>query len=68
MVADGVIGAVRRDGYDLLLTAGELYVYGEGVWRAADAAWEQRLRVLAQEGAEVLGLGGQPGRRSSRRS
>jgi P4 family phage/plasmid primase-like protien len=58
LVADGVIGSVRRDGHDLLLTAGELYVYGEGIWRAADAVWEQRLRVLAQEGAETLAFGG----------
>ena len=58
MVADGVIGAVRREGHDLLLTAGELYIYGDGVWEVLNAAWEQRLRVLTQEGAEILGFGG----------
>src|SRR5262249_48763616 len=59
MVADGAIGAVRRDGHDLLLAGGELYVYGDGIWQAADAAWEQRLHVLMQEGAETLGKGGE---------
>src|SRR5262249_9037506 len=39
-------------------TAGELYVYDEGVWSVADAAWEQRLRVLIQEGTERIGEGG----------
>ena len=57
-IADGVIKAVRQAGNDLLLTGGELHVYGEGIWMVANAAWEQRLRVLLQEGAEALGEGG----------
>jgi P4 family phage/plasmid primase-like protien len=56
-IADGVVEIVRNDGDDLLLTGGELYLYHEGVWRPADAATEQRLRVLIQQGAEALGEG-----------
>jgi P4 family phage/plasmid primase-like protien len=58
LIADGAIAEVRHDGQDLLLTAGELHVYQEGIWAVANAAFELRLRVLLQKGAEVLGEGG----------
>jgi P4 family phage/plasmid primase-like protien len=56
-IADGAIKKTRLAAGDLLLTDGELYVYGEGVWMIATPAYEQRLRVLIQEGAEALGEG-----------
>jgi P4 family phage/plasmid primase-like protien len=58
MICDGVIKRVRQDGGDLLLTAGELHVYRDGIWSVADTAVEQYLHVLLQEGTETLGYGG----------
>ena len=55
ILADGVIAAIRRDGGDLLLTAGDLHVYRDGLWSPMDDAVEQRLRVLIQQGADTLG-------------
>jgi P4 family phage/plasmid primase-like protien len=60
-IAEGVIGIVRNEGGDLLLTGGDLYLYEDGIWRVAGAAEEQRLRCLIQQGCEALGEGAKLG-------
>src|SRR5262249_28157265 len=44
----------RRRGGDLLLTEGELHRYRDGLWLPIDGAIEQDLRVLIQQGADML--------------
>jgi P4 family phage/plasmid primase-like protien len=53
-IVAGVIDTVRRQGGDLLLTGGELYLYDGGIWRIVDAAAEQHLKVLIQIGLATL--------------
>jgi P4 family phage/plasmid primase-like protien len=54
IVSDGVIDEVRRQGMDLLLHGGEMYIYGDGIWTLATDATEQWLRVLIQKGADAI--------------
>ena len=56
-IAEGVLDIVRKAGGDLLLTAGDLHLYRDGVWRIAQAGDEQWLRCLIQQGCEALGEG-----------
>lgn len=55
MVADGVIAAIRDRGMDVMLAEGAMWLYGDGVWREAEAADEQRIRALIQEGCAFFG-------------
>lgn len=61
-VIDGVIEAIRRDGHDILLTEGEVFIYGDGIWRIMTPADQQWLQTLIQEGFEALG---EPGKTSA---
>lgn len=54
IVADGVIEALRRDGQDIMLADGSMWVYSDGVWALAEAGHEQRLRTLIQLGCDAL--------------
>jgi len=54
--ADAVIEVLRKSGEDVMLTEGELWLYGEGVWRIADRADDQRLTVMIQSAFEELAL------------
>ncbi len=55
IVADGVIAAVRSAGHDILLTEGDVFIYGAGVWAPMTPADKQWLTVMIQEGFETLG-------------
>jgi P4 family phage/plasmid primase-like protien len=59
-LAAGTIEAVRQEGKDLLLTAGEIYIYEDGIWHTALAGDEQHLKVLVQKGAKALGEAAKP--------
>ena len=56
LVADTVIKALRDGGEDIMLSEGELWFYGEGVWRIADRADEQRLVTMVQAAFDALAL------------
>ena len=59
-VADAVIDALRREGHDLLLTEGEVFFYGDGVWRVIAGAEQQWLQTLIQREFETLGGSAKP--------
>lgn len=54
-VAQGVIEAIRQSGQDLLLTEGEMWLYGDGVWHVVTPADQQWMLTLIQRGFETLG-------------
>ena len=58
LVAEGVIESVREQGHDLLLTDGEVWIYGAGVWTVMTGGDEQWLRTLIQAGCDALGHSG----------
>lgn len=53
-VADGVIEAIRQAGQDILLTEGEVWLYGTGIWHIMTPADQQWIMTLIQEGFEAL--------------
>ena len=55
LVADGLIETLRRDGQDIMLAEGEIWLYQDGFWRVMSPADEQRLRTIIQQGFEDLG-------------
>jgi hypothetical protein len=61
-VADGVIETVRRHGGDILLSEGEVWLYGEGFWRIMTPADRQWLATMIQQGFEEIK---EPGKTSS---
>lgn len=60
-IVEGVIEIVRKAGGDLLLTAGDLFLYSEGIWRVANGGDVQWLRCLIQQGSQALGEGAKLG-------
>ena len=56
IVVNAAIEVMAARGEHLLLTEGEIWCYRGGLWRVADAADEQRLRVMIQEGFKALGV------------
>lgn len=54
IVADGVIESLRRDGQDIMLADGSVWIYSGGVWTPVEAGHEQRLRTLIQAGCDAL--------------
>jgi len=60
-IVEGVIDIVRKAGGDLLLTAGDLHLYSEGIWRGANGGDVQWLRCLIQQGSQALGEGAKLG-------
>jgi P4 family phage/plasmid primase-like protien len=60
-IIEGVLDIVRNSGGNLLLNAGDLHVYKDGVWRVATGGDEQGLRCLIQQGCEALGEGAKLG-------
>ena len=62
VVADGVIDRLRAEGMAMMLSEGEVWIYGEGFWRVMAPADQQWLLTLIQEGFEELG---EPGKTSS---
>jgi P4 family phage/plasmid primase-like protien len=55
LVTDGLIETMRRDGQDIMLAEGGIWIYQGGFWRAMSPADEQRLRTIVQQGFEDLG-------------
>ena len=55
LVADGLIETLRRDGQDIMLAEGDVWLYRDGFWRVTTAADEQQLRTIIQQGFEDLG-------------
>lgn len=55
VVADGVIEAIRGAGQDIMLTEGEVWLYGDGIWHVMTPADQQWMLTLIQSGFEVLG-------------
>ncbi|HEX2554222.1 MAG TPA: phage/plasmid primase, P4 family [Microvirga sp.] len=58
IVADGVVETIRRDGGDILLAEGEIWMYRDGVWTALSPSDEQWLRTLVQRGCDAMGRAG----------
>jgi P4 family phage/plasmid primase-like protien len=56
VVADGVIATLRAANEDIMLAEGEVWLYGDGIWRVMTPADEQRLLVLVQTGFEALNV------------
>jgi P4 family phage/plasmid primase-like protien len=54
VVVGGLINAIRRDGRDIMLAEGEVWIYEEGVWHIMTPAEEQWLRSLIQIGFDAL--------------
>ena len=55
LVADGLIETLRRDGQDIMLAEGDVWLYRDGFWRVTTPADEQQLRTIIQQGFEDLG-------------
>ncbi|MCK1671073.1 phage/plasmid primase, P4 family [Bradyrhizobium sp. 150] len=55
VVVGGLINAIRKDGRDIMLTEGEVWLYKDGVWQIMTASDEQWLRSLIQRGFDLLG-------------
>jgi P4 family phage/plasmid primase-like protien len=55
IVADGVIETLRRHGADILLSEGDIWLYGDGFWRIMTPADQQWLLTEIQTGFEALG-------------
>jgi P4 family phage/plasmid primase-like protien len=55
VVVGGLINAIRKDGRDIMLTEGEVWLYKDGVWQIMTASDEQWLRSLIQRGFDQLG-------------
>lgn len=53
-VADGVVESLRRQGHDILLTEGEVWIYADGIWHVMTPADQQWIMTLIQEGFEAL--------------
>jgi P4 family phage/plasmid primase-like protien len=53
-VAGGTIAAIRAAGRDLMLTEGEVWLYGSGVWNIMTPAEKQWILTLIQQGFDDL--------------
>jgi P4 family phage/plasmid primase-like protien len=53
-VTDGVVADLRRHGQDILLSEGEVWLYGDGFWRIMTPSDQQWLLTEIQTGFEAL--------------
>lgn len=58
IIAEGVIKSIRDGGHDVLLSEGDVWIYGAGVWTVMTPGDEQWIRTLIQQGCDVLGHSG----------
>lgn len=58
IIAEGVIKSIRDGDHDVLLSEGDVWIYGAGVWTVMTPGDEQWIRTLIQQGCDVLGHSG----------
>jgi P4 family phage/plasmid primase-like protien len=56
IVADGVIEMIRRAGQDIMLSEGEVWLYGEGIWYVMTPAERQWIMTMIQDGFSKLNV------------
>lgn len=49
-----MIKAIRKDGRDIMLTEGEVWIYGDGIWHIMTPAEEQWIKTMIQHGFDRL--------------
>ena len=61
-VADGIIETLRQRNCSMMLTEGDVWLYGDGFWRVMTPADQQWLLTMIQGGFEAIG---EPGKTAS---
>src|SRR5450631_2085724 len=56
IVADGVIELIRRAGQDSMLSEGDVWLYGEGIWYVMTPAERQWIMTMIQDGFGKLNV------------